>query len=112
MANETAKKITYDHLLETLCKKTAYLKKLGVPEDEAKAIVKAIMNEAADIVAGKAIVIELPITETRPEKMRVRRAAAKIWTVEAFSHVVKKWIVQAEHLSEKAAVNDCRNWYK
>ena len=41
---------TYENLLDTFCQKVSGLKEIGIEEEDAKAVVKAAMNKAIDMM--------------------------------------------------------------
>ena len=55
--------------------------------------------------------LQLPITDYRPEEMRVRTDNS-LFLVETYSMFSKSWCVSAEHEDLCSAIQDAVNWYK
>ena len=56
------------------------------------------------------IILTIEKTEARPEKMRVALHNG-FFIVQTYSLKIERWVTQAEHQQEKAALIDCVNWY-
>lgn len=65
------------------------------------------------IEMNERIIMLLPITDTRPETLRVIRQD-EFWMVEAQRpnrFTEHAWTVLAAHRNREAAIRDCENWY-
>jgi len=52
----------------------------------------------------------LPKTSYRPEVMDVVKVG-KMFVIRTYSEIQKVYIIQAEHRTLEAAIQDCLNWY-